>query len=459
MKTAETPPLMQRPILRAATAVLIAGSLVRFLALGKEVVVAGVYGLGDAMDAFAAASLLPALLINLLAESMNQALLPTMVRVQEEEGHDAAQRLLSTAQTTLLTLLCGTSLALAALAHTLFPLLTSGFAPQKLELTIRTFQALLPCVVLSGFAANCAAVLNLRRQFLLPAIAPALVPAAILIAAICAGDRTGIQALVRGTLAGTLLQAIVMGRALQRVGFSLQIRWIATSEASREVVQQYGPILLSGLIASGGLLVDQAMAATLAPGSLATLVCAGRFPSVAMALLGGAVATALTPFLAHQVARREWKGCRRTLRRWTLLTTAASVPLCLLFLFTARPLIRITLQHGAFHQAETFSVAPVLAMYALQIPFYTVSRVYYRFLLAVRRSDLIFRCGAINLALDILLNLLLMRWMGVAGIALSTSLWTIATFFFLGYWCRRVLHEKFAEGNGNPTSSRLHLST
>jgi putative peptidoglycan lipid II flippase len=57
----------------------------------------------------------------------------------------------------------------------------------------------------------------------------------------------------------------------------------------------------------------------------------------------------------------------------------------------------------------------------------------------MRRSDLIFYCGALNLVLDVLLNLLLMRWYGVAGIALATSLWTVSTFLFLWYWTRKLL--------------------
>ena len=78
-------------------------------------------------------------------------------------------------------------------------------------------------------------------------------------------------------------------------------------------------------------------------------------------------------------------------------------------------------------------------MYAIQIPFFVVSRVYYRFMIAMRRTDLVLWCGVINLGLDVILNLILMRWMGVAGIALATSLWTVSTFFFLRHWTRVVL--------------------
>jgi len=81
----------------------------------------------------------------------------------------------------------------------------------------------------------------------------------------------------------------------------------------------------------------------------------------------------------------------------------------------------------------------VMAMYAIQIPFFVVSRVFYRFIVAMRRTDIALYCGLINLALDIVLNIALMRWMGVAGIALATSLWTVSTFLFLGYWARKLL--------------------
>ena len=63
----------------------------------------------------------------------------------------------------------------------------------------------------------------------------------------------------------------------------------------------------------------------------------------------------------------------------------------------------------------------------------------------MRRTDLILYCGVLNLALDIVFNLVLMRWYGVAGIALATSLWTVGTFLFLWYWASRLLAEASAE--------------
>jgi putative peptidoglycan lipid II flippase len=123
------------------------------------------------------------------------------------------------------------------------------------------------------------------------------------------------------------------------------------------------------------------------------------------------------------------------------LTALVSAPIAVLLIGGSHPLVRVALQHGAFKARDTAVVAGVLAMYAIQIPFFVASRVYYRFIIAMRRTDLALYCGILNLVLDVVLNLVLMRWLGVAGIALATSLWTVTTFLFFWYWTRKLLLE------------------
>jgi peptidoglycan biosynthesis protein MviN/MurJ (putative lipid II flippase) len=49
--------------------------------------------------------------------------------------------------------------------------------------------------------------------------------------------------------------------------FDLWPHWHGIDEATREVAVQFGPLVLSAAVASGGLLVDQEMAAMLRPGA------------------------------------------------------------------------------------------------------------------------------------------------------------------------------------------------
>src|SRR5277367_8575 len=113
----------------------------------------------------------------------------------------------------------------------------------------------------------------------------------------------------------------------------------------RHVSGQYGIILLSGLVASSGLLVDQGMAAALPSGSVSTLVYANRFVSVVLTLLAGAIATAVTPYFSQLVARKDWAACRQTINTYVRLTALVSIPVALAMIFGSHLLVRLTYQH------------------------------------------------------------------------------------------------------------------
>jgi putative peptidoglycan lipid II flippase len=413
--------------------------VVKVAAAAKEFAVAGVFGRSDALEAFLVAALIPGLLINLIAESMNQALVPTLVRVRIADGRERAQQLLSNTLVCTCVLLVAASVGMGLFARFFFPLIGSHFGPGKLDLAVRLFYGILPVVVLTGIASLCTSVLNTAGRFALPALAPIATPIAILIGVSLFAGRIGVWAMVYGSVAGALLQAIWVGWMMRSEEFRLSLRWYGMSEATREVALQYGPVLLSGLVATSGLLVDQAMAARLPAGSVAALVYAGRFVGVPMALLGGAISSSVTPYFSEMIAHENWHECRKSLRIWAWSSAGVAALVATALIVGAKTAVGLLFQHGVFGPRDTSAVSTVLVMYALQIPFFACSRVFYRFIVAMRRTDLVFYCGLLNLALDVVLNVVLMNRYGVAGIALATSLWTMSTLIFLGYWSWRVL--------------------
>jgi putative peptidoglycan lipid II flippase len=436
---------INRSIFRAAASVGAAGILVKLAASVKEITVAGVFGRSDAMDAFLAAALIPGLLVNLISESMNQALVPILIRVRETEGRERAQELLSNSMLWMCVLLAAASAAMALGARGFFPLIASHFPVAKLALSIHIFYVLLPVVLIIGIATGCTAVLNTVDRFALPALAPMAISVSVVAGALLFAPRFGIWAVVYSTLAGSIVHAAAVVWMMNAHGYRFRLRWQGMTPARREVGRQYGPLLLSGVVASGGLLVDQSMAAMLPAGSVSALVYANRFVSVVLMLLAGAISTAIAPYLSRMIAHRDWTGCRQMLRIWVRLAALVSVPVASLLIACAHPLVRVAFERGAFGPRDTAVVARVLAMFAIQIPFFVISRVFYRFLIAMLRTDLVLYCGAINLGLDVVLDFVLMRWYGIAGIALASSLWTVSTFFFLGYWARKLLLEAESE--------------
>jgi len=188
--------------------------------------------------------------------------------------------------------------------------------------------------------------------------------------------------------------------------------------------------------------VDQAMAATLPSGSVAALSYANKIVALIVAIAATALTTAALPYFSHMAAERDWAGCRHTLKRYTALTLATTVPLTLALIALSHPLIRLVFQRGAFTIVDTDLVSRVQICYFIQIPFYICGMLFVRFLSSIRCNDVLLYVSAINLALDISLNLVLMRKMGIAGIALSTSLVYVVAFLILGALSVRLLRQK-----------------
>jgi putative peptidoglycan lipid II flippase len=84
-------------------------------------------------------------------------------------------------------------------------------------------------------------------------------------------------------------------------------------------------------------------------------------------------------------------------------------------------LIRIVFQRGAFTAADTSVVSRVQAFLSLQIPFYILANLGVRLVSALKRNSVLMVICGINMVLNIIFNLILMRYIGVAWIALSTS--------------------------------------
>ncbi len=443
-----SPRTANQHIFRAATTVGVFSVGVKMVATAKELAVASFFGRGDALDAFLIAFMLPAFVVTLVAITLNSALIPTFIQVRTGQGDSAAQRLFSSAMLWSQGLLFTICVALVAAGPWILRCVAHQFPPAKLALTLRLFYALLPLILLSGIASNCGAVLNACGRFALPALMSLMTPALTLLLLMTGARRWGISVLVVGALLGAAIEALTVALALRGCGFHLEFRWYGRSAELRQVGSQYAPLIVAGLLSSGVVLVDQSMAAMLEPGSVAALSYGSRIVTVLVSLTSFSLSTAVVPYLSQMVANQDWEGCQRTVRTYSWIVSCLMVPLAAVMIWFSATIVRVLYQRGNFSPADTLLVSRIQAMYAFQLAFTAVGMLYGRLLIAMKRTDLIMASAALNLSLDIVLNLICMRYLGVAGIALATSLFYFGTFLFLRTTARRLLGRQMKTQTG-----------
>lgn len=405
--------------------------VVKIVATMKELAVANCFGRSDNLDSFLIAYVVPSFVVALLAGTFSVALIPTLIDVRERQGAEAAQRLFSNVIVFSQLLLLGVCVVVMLAAPSLVRIVGSGFTEAKVAVTVRLLYLLLPLIFINGLVSNLAAVLNAGEHFLLAAVTPMLTPCSALVFVIAAGHSRGIWAYAAGMVVGAVIEAALLARALHRQGISLRPRWYGLDKPTRQVCVQWAPLAAGALLVGGVGFVDQSMAAMLPSGSVAALSYGTRIVGVASTLASGSLSIAIVPYFSRMVAARDFDGCRRTLMVFRRLTLAFTLPLSVALIALSRMIVHTLYEHGAFSAADTALVSKVQALYAIQIPFFAVSILHVRLLSALKRNEILMYAAAINLSLDVVFNIICMRFWGVAGIALSTSLFYVVSCTFV----------------------------
>jgi putative peptidoglycan lipid II flippase len=409
---------------RIFAAIVIVGGftiVVKLASTVKELVVAHQFGTGDALDAFLVAFVLPSFLMTVVAGSLNVALVPTYIQVWEDEGRDAAQRLFSSAMIWNTALLISISVLLALVMPYVLPVLASGFEPEKLALTLALFYLLLPVLLMSGLATTWRAILNAGERFALAAVAPIMTAVTTVLVLLVMG-LWGIYALALGTVVGFALEAGLLAWGLKRQKMSPLPRWYPMEPAARRVIGQWLPAVAGAFLMSSTLLVDRSMATMLGSGSVSSFSYATKITDLMLGVGSLALTTAVLPYFSRMVAINDWSGIQATLKTYSGLILLTTIPLTLGVAYFSEPLIGALFQRGAFTGTDTHLVSQIQALYALQIPAYVLGMLAVRLVSSLKANHLVMWGAAISFLLNVSLNYLLMQWLGIAGIALSTTL-------------------------------------
>ena len=390
----------------------------------KTVIIARSFGAGDSVDAYLIAFLIPSVAGDVLAGAIAPALLPALVEVQERQGSRAARELASRVLGATTILLALVALLAAALSWPALHLLASGFPAGKLKITAALLFFMLPILPLSAVTATFRTMLNAEERFALPALAPVVTPIAIIAAIFL---LHGARALAIGTVAGALFEVVLLATALWRLGMLVTPKWRGVSGELpsadlRRVFSQYAPVASSYLILGGSSLIDQTLAATLGSGSVSALNYGTRLVTVILSIGSSSLGTAVLPRFSKLTAAGRWQEVRGAFRSLAIVSLCITVPLTLLLVLFSEPLVRLFFERGAFTAGASHFVGRVQAFSLFQIPFSVLLVLVVRIVSSLKANRLLFHLAVFSLIANVVFDLGLMRWLGVAGIALSTTL-------------------------------------
>jgi len=416
--------LSRKRIFSATVIVIIAILLSKISGLVRDQIMAGYFGMSYDTDAYTWAFFIPNLFKILFAESLIiAAFIPIYSTYLKQDKKEETKVFVNSIANIMVLFFIFISLIIFIFSPQI-GILLSKIANNQMDVykfvimsRIMSFSVL--TLSMSGLTTG---ILNSHNIFTIPSFAPFILNIMTVIFVVVLNYRLGIISMAIGTIVGSILQLIIQIPQLKvsKIRYSLKIDF--KNKAVREIFSLMLPILLSLGAVQLNVSVDKFFALNLGAGNATALDISWRVTNLPFGVFSVAIITVLYPLISRQAASNDIKGIKESFSLGVREVGYVMVPAATGLVILSSPIIKLLFERYNFTSADTAKVAFILIFNSLGIVFFGLLIILNRIFYAFKNVKTPLKVALVSILANVFLDWLLIKFLNIAGVALSTTL-------------------------------------
>lgn len=400
--------------------------LSRILGFVRDIAIASNMGAGMLSDAFFVAFRIPNYLRRLFAEgAFNAAFIPMYSGMLAEDGKDRARHFSSEAMAYLVFLLLIVVgvfiLAMPWILHLLAP----GFSDnsEKFALTITLTRITMPYILFISLVSLLGGILNSVQRFAAAAATPVIMNLCLIIIPFALKSDTPTMAhafSIAVTVSG-VMQWLWLVWFCKKEGMLPRMRYPRLTKDVKRLMIIIAPVALGAGVAQINLFVDTIIATHFDSG-VSYLYYADRINELPLAVIGIALGTALLPMLSRLLREGKTQEANNYHNRAIEIGLFLSLPAAAALILIAEPIIHVMFERGAFLASDTQATYRALQAFACGLPAFVLAKILSPGFYAKQDTKTPFKIALLCMAVNLILNLLLMEPLRHVGMAVATAI-------------------------------------
>jgi putative peptidoglycan lipid II flippase len=418
--------------------------LSRILGYIRDMLVANLFGVSMYADAFYAAFRIPNLFRRLFGEgSFSAAFVPVLSEYLHAKKKTEAQEFLNAVFTVLLLILAAISILGMCFAPVLIKLTAWGFAdnPQKMQLTIELTRLMFPFILFICLAAFMLAALNTLHSFFIPAFAPMALSFSeifyILVLAPAIIQRNQIKGLAVSIIAGGALHFFIQYPKLESLGWHLKFKINLKHPGIKKIAFLMIPSIIGSSVDQINAFVDNICTSFLGDGHTAALYYSNRLMQMPLAVFGLAFATASLPAMSKAYLQKDMATLKNSLNYSIRVTAFILIPAAAGLMVIGLPIVKLLFERGKFNSFGSLTTYNALFYYSLGLPAYAAAKIFANAFYSFQNTKTPVKIAIVAMILHVVLCILLMRPMGVGGLAFATAASSYFNLFLLVVYLKK----------------------
>ena len=407
------------------------------LGYARNIIIPALFGKGIESDAYFAAFTIPDYVYTLLVGgALSSAFIPVfssyLAKDEDEKGYRMASTII-----TLVTLLAAVLCIIGLIFTPQLVRILVKFEEDAFELTVKLTRIMFGQCFFMCLTGLSQGILQSYKRFTPPAMGGICYNICIIFGGVLISRVLGhgIAGFSLAVVIGALVNLTIQIPFVLKQGFKFKPVIDLHHPGVKKFIRLLIPVIIGQSVMEINLIVNQRFASGLEGGTVTLMKQAQTVIQLPIRIFAMQIALSVFPTLTGYFANEKKKefidtfsGCLRTVLFIIIPIVAGMIALRV-------PLIRVMYKTGKFGEEDVQALAYLLMIYTIGITAYSVREVMIRGFYATKNTDTPVAINIFIMLLNTLLSFLLVKPLGVTGLALAyvlagfTSM-TLLTFFF-----------------------------
>lgn len=399
----------------------------RFVGFFRTILMAALVGSGAMADALIIAIRIPSVLRRIFAEgAFNAAFVPIFAGILAKEGPENAKKIADQVFSILLFTLSAVIILIEIFMPEFLSVVVHGFDTDsaRFAYTVSFTRITFVFILFISICALYSGVLNSLERFAFAASSPMFGNIGIIATVLSVKSLTDDNgtAFALGIAACSIIQALWVLVPAARAGFLLKPVFLKLTQPVKRFFKLLLPAALGAGVVQVNIFLDMIIGSYLPVGGISYLEYADRLNQLPLSTIGVAMGTALLPMLSKQLRVGDHELANRTQNLALEYAFMLAVPAMVGLFVLAVPIIQVVYTHGKLTIDQGLEIAKTLQAFSLGLPAFILVKVCTSIFYAHEDTKTPVVVGTIATVLNLVLNLILMRYYFHVGLALATSI-------------------------------------
>ncbi|MDK0574923.1 murein biosynthesis integral membrane protein MurJ [Clostridium perfringens] len=404
----------------------------KILGFMRDIILSYFYGASITSDAYLVALTIPTFVFSFIGMGIKTNYIPMYSKIKQNNGRDEADKFTNNIINHVIIMI--TFILIASLVFTNFivKLFVSGFEGEILKTTILFTRICILGAYFYIIGYIFIGYLQINKKFIVVALI-GIPYNIIIIMSIIISNFHGIIWLPIGSVLADFVQFFILGIFTYKQMFRYKVFLDKDNKYIKNFIILSIPVIIGVSVNQVNLLVDRTIASSIAIGGISAMTYANRLNMFVQTIIVSVIVTVIYPEISKLAVNKKFEELKIIVTNTINSTSLLIIPISIVTMIFSKPIVKLLFDRGAFDNKDVLVTSNILAFYSIGMIAFSIREIISRVFYSLQDTKTPMINAIFSMVVNIVLNIILSRYLGLPGLAIATSISAIISTAILVY--------------------------